>query len=551
MFLAHDSVHTLDVWKEWRDTCELQNPDPDLRRNPEQNSYDEFLAQMGIQDRKEALADYLSEGSELRDLVGMDEEDFKETTEDVFKDDGELRTQFAMAVRALQGAPVKSTGNDKIVDISFIVSDETGQIQDNPSERIFCIPKEQIGPSSWGGVDTVKNIIQLYRYTFNKHKEDPSEPSETLFWFCSGTCIPIIKADILFPFFDAGRSLKNEGILFGSVFRCMTPRLMEKILEVADNCLEDISKRFVPQGGNTFKFYKYPFTVWDNYDIVARWIHKSLNLETGYLESLINILKNMRVTGWHIIFSDVNLAQIFNEIGLENSEELSQKIMELINHLNEDNVVYPSNNPDETIINTFVGTSSSTESTNITHPRLRGIGGGLPWYFAQAQKTRIGYEKLKEDGSREKQSGSHADIVLWSQHNSENWILTDVGNRWQKGLSPIAVKGKLDFALKYAIGRSMTFANFQRRVPSAPPHFIGHDPVNNRGVYTQWRKVDRTYVFTPEDMSILKECWSINYLKGDDLIQRYVDFYSRMSRMIGDLYKNNGSYQVFTSHPPQ
>ena len=73
---------------------------------PKMRTFVDFLMEIGLHDKKEALAEYLEEGNELRDLKQMDED---ELNEDVL-DDGDLgldesvKARFRAAVAGLKGA---------------------------------------------------------------------------------------------------------------------------------------------------------------------------------------------------------------------------------------------------------------------------------------------------------------------------------------------------------------------------------------------------------------------------------------------------------------
>eukprot|EP01044_Picomonas_judraskeda_P005847 COSAG03_NODE_568_length_6912_cov_10.332404_1_plen_947_part_10 len=69
-------------------------------------TYDDFLAMVGLQDKKAELAEYLTEGAELQQLQQMDDED--ELDEDILDDlglDEETKTQFHEKLQALKQAP--------------------------------------------------------------------------------------------------------------------------------------------------------------------------------------------------------------------------------------------------------------------------------------------------------------------------------------------------------------------------------------------------------------------------------------------------------------
>ena len=77
-------------------------------------TYDDFLAQLGLGDRKEDLADYLEEDQELRDLTQMDEDDLND---DILDDkdlgmDDDVKDKFREAVAALRtgAAPAAEKG---------------------------------------------------------------------------------------------------------------------------------------------------------------------------------------------------------------------------------------------------------------------------------------------------------------------------------------------------------------------------------------------------------------------------------------------------------
>ena len=68
-------------------------------------TYDDFLATVGLQDKKEELAEYLTAGAELVELTQMDTEELdKDILDDLGLSD-ETKTQFHEALRSLQQPP--------------------------------------------------------------------------------------------------------------------------------------------------------------------------------------------------------------------------------------------------------------------------------------------------------------------------------------------------------------------------------------------------------------------------------------------------------------
>jgi hypothetical protein len=82
-------------------------PDEQWLEPPAQElTYDEFLGQLGLADKKDELAEYLSPGAELVELKQMDPEDLQE---DILNDqdlgfDEETKTRFRAAVAELSGS---------------------------------------------------------------------------------------------------------------------------------------------------------------------------------------------------------------------------------------------------------------------------------------------------------------------------------------------------------------------------------------------------------------------------------------------------------------
>ena len=67
--------------------------------------YDDFLVMVGVQDKKEELAEYLTEGGELDQLKQMDDEELDEDILDDLGLDEETKTSFHEALRTLQQLP--------------------------------------------------------------------------------------------------------------------------------------------------------------------------------------------------------------------------------------------------------------------------------------------------------------------------------------------------------------------------------------------------------------------------------------------------------------
>ena len=68
-------------------------------------SYDEFLARVGLQDKKAELAEYLTEGGELEELKQYDEEELDEDILDGLGLDEASKSSFHEALRTLQQLP--------------------------------------------------------------------------------------------------------------------------------------------------------------------------------------------------------------------------------------------------------------------------------------------------------------------------------------------------------------------------------------------------------------------------------------------------------------
>ena len=85
----------------------LARPEPEPEPEPaSEESFDDFLLQLGLTDKKDDLADYLEEGNELRDLKQMDEDDLNE---DILDDDDlgldeDVKVRFRDAVVVLRAA---------------------------------------------------------------------------------------------------------------------------------------------------------------------------------------------------------------------------------------------------------------------------------------------------------------------------------------------------------------------------------------------------------------------------------------------------------------
>ena len=67
-------------------------------------TYGDFLAMVGLQDKKEELTEYLTEGAELDQLKQMDEEELDEDILDDLGLDEDIKTKFHEALRSLQQA---------------------------------------------------------------------------------------------------------------------------------------------------------------------------------------------------------------------------------------------------------------------------------------------------------------------------------------------------------------------------------------------------------------------------------------------------------------
>ena len=66
--------------------------------------YDDFLALVGLQDKKAELAEYLTEGAELEELKGMDEDELDEDILDDLGLDDETKNVFHESLQALKNA---------------------------------------------------------------------------------------------------------------------------------------------------------------------------------------------------------------------------------------------------------------------------------------------------------------------------------------------------------------------------------------------------------------------------------------------------------------
>ena len=86
---------------------------PTRAAEPEEQTFDDFLTQLDLADRKGDLADYLEEGQEMRDLKQMDEDDLNS---DILDDDDlgltdDVKEKFREAVAALRtGAAAEKGG---------------------------------------------------------------------------------------------------------------------------------------------------------------------------------------------------------------------------------------------------------------------------------------------------------------------------------------------------------------------------------------------------------------------------------------------------------
>ena len=68
------------------------------------NPYDEFLQKLNLQDKKEELAEYLADGSELTELMQMDEDDLNDDiVDEALGLDGATSEAFRAALQELKG----------------------------------------------------------------------------------------------------------------------------------------------------------------------------------------------------------------------------------------------------------------------------------------------------------------------------------------------------------------------------------------------------------------------------------------------------------------
>jgi hypothetical protein len=83
---------------------------PAAEPEPTEITYEDWLGQLGMLDKKDALAELLQDGAELVELEQMDEDDLRD---DILEDgdlalDAEGKANFQDAVAALSGGPTKS-----------------------------------------------------------------------------------------------------------------------------------------------------------------------------------------------------------------------------------------------------------------------------------------------------------------------------------------------------------------------------------------------------------------------------------------------------------
>eukprot|EP01044_Picomonas_judraskeda_P007266 COSAG03_NODE_772_length_5921_cov_517.392477_1_plen_654_part_00 len=80
-------------------------PSADTRNGEAAITYDDFLAMVGVQDKKAELTEYLTEGAELKELKQMDTADLDKDILDDLGLDEETKTQFHEKLQALKQAP--------------------------------------------------------------------------------------------------------------------------------------------------------------------------------------------------------------------------------------------------------------------------------------------------------------------------------------------------------------------------------------------------------------------------------------------------------------
>ena len=90
---------------------------------PEPQTYDDWLAALGLADKKEALAEYFEDGAELRDLKQMDEGDLND---DILGDDDlgldeDAKEAFKAAVGRLKAGEIVAISSDTDRDIDTLM----------------------------------------------------------------------------------------------------------------------------------------------------------------------------------------------------------------------------------------------------------------------------------------------------------------------------------------------------------------------------------------------------------------------------------------------
>jgi hypothetical protein len=132
----------------------LAEPEPELEPEPEPElTYDEFLAQLSLSDKKDDLAEYLEVGNELRDLKQMEEDDLND---DILEDgdldlDDDTKTRFREAVARLKLAAATS----EIQAGGAVTEPERGNIAHADGNDLLRALQRDLG-RRYAGIDSLR-----------------------------------------------------------------------------------------------------------------------------------------------------------------------------------------------------------------------------------------------------------------------------------------------------------------------------------------------------------------------------------------------------------
>jgi serine/threonine protein kinase len=141
-------------------------------------SYDDFLSQLGMQDKKADLAEYLSNpGAELVELKQMDEEDLRE---DILEDeelglDEETKARFQAAVKALQ------LTDEPAVKTEDTSSGDAG-IDADPWTELKCMLGEDVGAGDSSSVSVLdlESVVQAQREKIDDQEAEIAQLKKAL-----------------------------------------------------------------------------------------------------------------------------------------------------------------------------------------------------------------------------------------------------------------------------------------------------------------------------------------------------------------------------------